>query len=67
MKTTPLIGEGMVRKEQTNEVHLPLTTTVVLKRKRKMLYVPLDFDNNLTVHSLADSGAYFSAIFHCPE
>ena len=59
---TPLIEEGLVRDEQTNEVYLPLTSTVVLKRKQEMLYVPLDFENNLTVHALVDSGAFVSAI-----
>ena len=47
--TTPLIEEGLVRDEQTNEVYLPLSSTVVLKRKHEMLYVPLDFENNLTM------------------
>ena len=42
---TPLIEEGLVRDEQTNEVYLPVTSTVVLKRKQEMLYVPLDFEN----------------------
>ena len=41
---TPLIEEGLMRDEQTNEVYLPLTSTVVLKRKQEMLYVPLDFE-----------------------
>ena len=59
---TPPIEEGLVRDEQTNEVYLPLTSTVVLKRKQEMLYVPLDFDNNLTVDALVDSGAFVSAI-----
>ena len=49
---TPLIEEGLVRDEQTNEVYLALTSTVVLKRKQEMLYVPLDFENNLTVDAL---------------
>ena len=31
---TPLVGEGLVRDEQTNEVCLPLTSTVFLKRKQ---------------------------------
>ena len=51
-----------MRDEQTNEVYLPLNSTVVLKRKQKMLYVPLDFENNLTVDALVDSGAFVSAI-----
>ena len=59
---TPLIEEGLVRDEQTNEVYLPLTSTVVLKRKQDMLYVPLDFENNFTVDALVDSGASVSAI-----
>ena len=59
---TPLIEEGLVRDEQTNEVYLPLTSTVVLKRKQEMLYVPLDFENNLTVDALVDLGAFVSAI-----
>ena len=59
---TPLIEEGLVRDEQTNEVYLPLTSTIVLKRKQEMLYVPLDFENILTVDALVDSGAFVSAI-----
>ena len=54
--TTPLIEEGLVRDEQTNDFYLPLTSTVVQQRKQKMLYVPLDFENNLTVDALVDSG-----------
>ena len=59
---TPLIEEGLVPDEQTNEVYLPLTSTVVLKRRQEMLYVPLDFEKNLTVDALVDSGAFVSAI-----
>ena len=59
---TPLIEEGLVRDEQTNEIYLPLTSTVVLKRKQEMLYVPLDFENNLTIVVVVDSGAFVSAI-----
>ena len=59
---TPLIEEGLVRDKQTNELYLPLTSTVVLKRKQEMLYVPLDFENNHTVDALVDSGAFVSAI-----
>ena len=39
-RVTPLIEKALVRDEQTNEVYLPLTTTVILKRKQEMLYVP---------------------------
>ena len=59
---TPLIEEGLVRDEQTNEIYLPLTSTGFLKRKQEMLYVPLDFENNLTADALVDSGAFVSAI-----
>ena len=59
---TPVIEEGLVRDVQTNEVYLPLTSKVVLKRKQQMLYVPLDFEDILTVDALVDSGAFVSAI-----
>ena len=59
---TPLIEEGLMRDDQTNELYLPLTSTVVLKRKQEMLYAPLDFENNHTVDALVDSGAFVSAI-----
>ena len=59
---TPIIEERLVRDEQSNEINLPLTSTVVLKRKQEMLYVPLDFENNLAVDALVDSGAFVSAI-----
>ena len=59
---TPLIEEALVRDEQTNKVYLTLTSTVILRRKQEMLYVPLDFENNLTVDALVDSGAFISAI-----
>ena len=59
---TPLIEERLVRDEQTNEVYLPLTSTVVLKQKQEMLYVPLDFEKNLTIDALVDTGASDSAI-----
>ena len=48
--------------EHTNKLYLPLNFTVVLKQKQQMLYVPLDFGNNLTVHCLVDSGTSVSAI-----
>ena len=51
-----------MRDEQTNELYLPLTSTVVLKRKQEMLYVPLDSENNHTVDALVDSKAFVSAI-----
>ena len=41
---------------------MPLSSTIVLKRKKEMLYVPLDFEKGLTIIALVDSGAYVSAI-----
>ena len=46
----------------TDEMYLPLTSMVVLKCKQEMLYVPLDFKNNLTIDVLVYSRAYISAI-----
>ena len=60
--TTSQIQEQLVRDETTNELYMPLSSTIVLKRKKEMLYVPLDFDNGLTIDALVDSGAYVSAI-----
>ena len=60
--TTPLIEEGLVRDEQTNEVYLPFTSRVVLKREKEVLYMPLDFENILTVDALVDSGAFVSSV-----
>ena len=58
---TPLIEKGLLRGEKTNEVCLPLTSTVVLKREQEMLYVPVDFENNPTVDAMVDSRALVSA------
>ena len=60
--TTSQIQEQLVRDENTNELYMPLSSTIVLKRKKEMLYVPLDFDNGLTIDAFVDSGAYVSAI-----
>ena len=54
--------EQLVRDYTTNELYMPLSLTIVLKRKKKMLYVPLDFENGLTIDALVDKGAYVSAI-----
>ena len=54
--------EWLLRDEQTNELYHPLTSPVFLKRKKEMLYSPLDFENNVTVDALVDSRAYVSAI-----
>ena len=51
-----------MRDDFTNELYKPLCSTIVLKRKKEMLYVPLDFENGLTMDALVDAGAYVSAI-----
>ena len=56
------IEEQLVRDDIANELYMPLSSTIVLKRKKEMLYVPLDFENGLTIDALVDSGAYVSAI-----
>ena len=60
--TISQIEEQLVRDETTNELYIPLSSIIVLKRKDEMLYVPLDFENGLTIDALVDSGAYVSAI-----
>ena len=51
-----------MRDDSTNELYMPLSSTIVLKRKKEMLYVPLDFKNGLTLDAFVDSRAYVSAI-----
>ena len=60
--TTSQIQEQLVRDDITIELYMPLSSTIVLKRKKEMLYVPLDFKIGLTIDALVDSGAYVSAI-----
>ena len=60
--TISQIEERLVRDETTNELYMPLSSTIVPKRKKEKLYVPLDFENGLTIDALVDSGAYVSAI-----
>ena len=59
---TSQIKERLVRDNITNELCMPLSSTIVLKRKKEMLYVPLDFENGFIKDALVDSGAYVSAI-----
>ena len=60
--TTSQIEEPLVRNDITNELYMPLSSTIVLKRKKEMLYVPMDFENGLAINAFVDSGAYVSAI-----
>ena len=43
--TTSQIEERLVRDDITNELYMTFSITIVLKRKREMMYVPLDFEN----------------------
>ena len=61
-RTTSKIEERIVMHDITNEVYMPLSSTIVLKQKKRMLYVPLDIKNGLTIDALVNSGAYVSAI-----
>ena len=63
--TAPEIEELLVRVKDTNELYLPLSSSIMPMRKKEMLYVPLGFDNGLTIDSLGVSGAQVSAIAEC--
>ena len=60
--TISQIEKRLVTDETTKEFYMPLSSTIVLKRKKEMLYVPLDCENGLTIVVVVDSGAYVSAI-----
>ena len=60
--TISQIEERLVTDDSTNELYMPLSSTIVLKRKKKKLYVPLDFKNGFTRDALVDSGTHVSAI-----
>ena len=60
--TISQIEEQLVKDDITNELYMPLSSTIVLKRKKEMLYVPLDVKNGLTIDAFVDSRAYVSAI-----
>ena len=59
--TISQIEKRLVRDETTNEIYMPLSSTIVPKRKKEMLHVPLDFENVLRIDALVDPGAYVSA------
>ena len=60
--TTSQMEERLVGDDITNGLYMPLSSTTVLTQKKEMLYVPLDFENGLTIDALVHSGAYFTAI-----
>ena len=61
-KTTSQTEERLVREDITNELYMPLSSTIVLKRKKDTLYVPLDFGTELTIDVLVESRTYVSGI-----
>ena len=60
--TTSQNQERLERDDVTNELYMSLSSTIVLKRKKETLYVPLNFENGLTIDALLDTGAYVTAI-----
>ena len=51
-----------MRDDITNELYMPLSSTIVLKRKKEMLHVPLDFKRSLKIDALVHLGAYVCAM-----
>ena len=51
-KTTPQIEEKLLRDERRNELNMPLSSNEM----KKLLYVPLDFENSLNLDLLIDFG-----------
>ena len=47
--------------EKDGNTYLPLHSTIVLKNRRRMLYLPLEF-GELTMDGLVDSGAFINAM-----
>ena len=62
VKKIPQIEERLVMDDISNELYKPLSSKILLKQKKEMLYAPVDFENSLTIDALVDSGAYVSAI-----
>ena len=46
---------------QDSDSYIPLTSTIPLKKRRRMLYLPLEF-GEITIDGLVDSVAYINAI-----
>ena len=60
--TTSKIEERLVSDQSTYELYMPLSPSIVLKRKKEALSVPLDFKNGLTKYALFDSRAHVYVI-----
>ena len=61
----PLLNEDLTEHiqfdKERNLSYLPISTSLTLKRKRHMYYIPMDFET-LTLDGLIDTGALTSAI-----
>ena len=61
----PLLNEDLTEyiqfDKERNLSYLPISTSLTLKRKRHMYYIPMDFEK-LTLDGLIDTGALTSAI-----
>ena len=55
--TSSQIEERLVRDETTEEIYMPMSSTLILKRKKEMLYVLMASKNGLTLDALVDSRA----------
>ena len=53
------IKEYVTKKD--GETYIPLHSTIILKKKRRMLYLPLEF-GEITMDGLVDSGAFINAM-----
>ena len=51
--------EFIIHKDKDN--YIPLMSTIPLKKRRRMLYLPLEF-GEISIDGLVDSGAYINAI-----
>ena len=47
--------------EKDGETYILLHSTIVLKKRRRMLYLPLEF-GEITMDGLVDSGAFINAL-----
>ena len=47
--------------EKNGDTYIPLHSTVVLKKRQRMLYLPLEF-GEITMDGLVDSGAFINAM-----
>ena len=48
--------------QKDGDTYIPLHSIIVLKKQRRMLYLPLEFGET-TMDGLVDSGAFINAVF----